>query len=253
MREEPPLDLDTPRHVDELFATTLRLFGRHSGLFLSLALLVVAPFVILVNGVWARGLTSGASPHPAASAATAAATVGGFVVPVLVTALHVAAVRELGAGRVPTVGDALRSAGPRFPTAIGVVLFYTLIVFAGLALLVVPGVWLAVGGYFGAQIAVTQGTGPFDAVMRSVELVRGRWWQTAGRLVVGQLALVVAFVPLGVALTAIHAGLPYIVLLTVARAVSLSLSALYGTLLYFSLLARKQQEQAQEQQPVAVA
>jgi hypothetical protein len=250
MRQEPPLDLDAPRDVGELLATTVRLFGRHSGLFLSLALLVVAPFVILVNGVWDRGLTSsGSLDHPGAGVAIAAAA-GSFVVPVLVTALHVAAVRELGAGRVPTVGEALRGAGPRLPAAVGVVLCYALIVFVGLLLLVVPGVWLAVGGYFGAQIAVMERAGPFDAVMRSVELVRGRWWHTAGTLAAGQLAVVVVFLPLGVVAGEVHAGVAYIVLLTVARALSLSLSALFGTLLYFSLRARRR---AREREPVAVA
>ena len=69
------LDLDAPRDLRELAAMTLRLFGRHSGLFLSVTLLVVAPVVILLDGVWGRGLVEGShlrarNAHPPALVAS---------------------------------------------------------------------------------------------------------------------------------------------------------------------------------------
>lgn len=239
-----PLDLDAPRGVGELLATTLRLFGRHSGLFLSMTLLVVAPVTILVNGVWERGLTSGRALDRVSLAAGLFAIVATFAMPVLVTALHVVAVRELGSGRVPVVGEALRSAGPRFPAALGAVLVYGIAVSVGFLLLVVPGVWLLVRGFCAAQVAVIEEEAPLRSLGRSAALVRGRWWSTAGTLLAGWLVWTVAFLPIDLAIRTLGPGVAYVVLLTVSTALRLSLSALFGTLLYFSLRARERESRA---------
>ena len=233
----PPLDLDVPRGPVALVRTTLATFGRHSGLFLSVTLLVVAPVTILVTGVWQSGLVPGAHRTPATAAAGFAEGAIGFAMPVLVTALHVVVVRELGDGRVPGVGAALRAAAPRFPAAVGAVLVYSVLGIVGFVLLVVPGVWFLVAGYFGAQIAVLERARPFQAVMDSVSFVRGRWWRTAGALLLGWVVWTVTFAPIELAIRTIDGGLAYVVLLTLARALELSLSALFGTLLYFSLRA----------------
>jgi len=248
MREESPLDLDVPRDVGALFTTTLRLFGRHSGLFLSLTLLVVAPFTILVNGVWERGLTTGTRVSHL-SLATALVTIAvTFAMPVLVTALHAAAVRELGDGRVPSAGRALRIAGPRFLAAVAAVVGYSVMVFVGTLLLVVPGIWFLVRGFCAAQVVVIERVAPFEALDRSADLVSGRWWRTAGTLLVGWLVWTIAFTPVDLAIKTLHPGVLYISLLTVSSAIELSLSALFGTLLYFSLRARDR-----EQSPLVAA
>jgi hypothetical protein len=233
---EAPLELDAPRGPRELLLTTAALFGRHSGLFLSVTLLVVAPAVILVDGVWGRALVDG--PDAASDAALAASTVMTLLLPVLVTALHVMIVRQLGDGHVPTLGAALRSAAPRFPAAVGATLLYMALFLMGCCVLFIPGIWVLVLGYFGAQAAVLERLGPFEAFMRSAELVRGRWWRTAGMLALGWLVLAVVFRPLDQAVAAIHPGVAYVSLLTLVRALDLSLSALFGTLLYFALRAR---------------
>ncbi len=252
MPEVPSLDLDVPRSPGELLHTTVALFGRHAGLFLSITLLIVAPVTILVNGVWEGGLTAGArfgqGDFAAQIPVLLAAVVGTFAMPVLVTALHAAVVRTLGEGRVPGVSEALRSAAPRFPSAVGAVLWYSIMVSGGLLLLVVPGVWTLIAGYFAAQIAVLERESPFDAVLRSFALVRGRWWRTAGTLLVGWAVWKLAFLPVDVAIRRVHHGVLYISLLTLATGLRLSLSALFGTLLYFSLRAREN-----EQEPSLVA
>jgi hypothetical protein len=241
MPEAPPLDLEAPRGLGELLATTLRLFGRHSGLFLSITLLVVAPVTVLVDGVWEHGLTTGRGLQTLSIAATLAAMIATFSMPVLVTALHAAVVRTMGEGRVPGVGEALGSAAPRFPAAVGAVLWYSIMSLVGFLLLVVPGIWTLVAGYFAAQIAVLERESPFDSVLRSIRFVRGHWWPTAGTLLVGWLATTAGFTPAGLAIRGLRPGVAYIVLLTLSRALALSLSALFGTLLYFSLRAREVQ------------
>lgn len=239
MPSESQLDLDVPRDAGGLIATTLVVFRRHALLLLLVTLLIVAPVVILVDGVWAGRLADGGAADVAAAPAIATGLLL-FLMPVLVTALHVAIVRDLGEGRVPTVAQALRSAAPRFPRAIAAFVVYALLCAGGTFLLIVPGIWVFVAGYFATQAAVMERREPFDAFRRSSELVEGRWWSTAGTLVLGWVVLNVAFIPVGRAIDAIDVGAIYIALYTLAQVLTLSLTALFGTLMYFSLRAPKE-------------
>lgn len=239
MQEGRHLNLDAHRDAGDLIATTLVLFARHALLFLSVTLLVVAPLVVLVTGVWAGGFADGAGADVGTAPAIAAGLLL-FLLPVLVTALHVAIVQDLGEGRVPTVSAALRSAAPRFPHAIAAFVVYALLGIGGTMLLIVPGIWVFVAGYFATQAAVMERRRPFDAFRRSSELVDDRWWRTAGTLVLGWVLLSSASYPAGRAIAAIDSGALYIALYTLLQVVTLSLSALFGTLLYFSLRARKE-------------
>lgn len=239
MHDGPRLDLDAHRDAGDLIGTTLTVFARHALLFLSVTLLAVAPLVVLVTGVWAGGFADGGGADPATAPAIAAGVLL-FVLPVLVTALHVAIVRDLGEGRIPTVGQALRAAAPRFPLAIAAVVLYTGLFFGGLLLLIVPGIWVFVAGYFATQVAVMERCGPFRAFRRSSELVDDRWWRTAGTLTLGWILLSLASYPAGRAIDAIDSGVLYVALYVLLQVLTLSLTALFGTLLYFSLRAQKE-------------
>jgi hypothetical protein len=65
------------------------------------------------------------------------------------------------------------------------------------------------------------------------------WWRTAGTLLLGWILVTVASFPAGLAIDAVDSGVLYIALYTLLQ-VTLSLSALFGTLLYFSLRAQKE-------------
>ncbi|MBS1868834.1 MAG: hypothetical protein JSS99_04150 [Actinobacteria bacterium] len=234
MQEAPEIDLDAHRDAGDLIATTLVLFARHAALFLSVTLVIVAPVMVLVTGVWGGRLAGGsAADMPVAAAAVTAALA--FVMPVLVTALHVTIVRDLGAGRVPTVAEA-----PRFPLALAAVVVYTILVLGGAILLIVPGIWVFIAGYFATQTAVMERCGPLAAFRRSSHLVEGRWWRTAGTLLLGWVLLTIASYLPGRAIDAIPSGVLYIALYILLQVLTLSLTALFGTLLYFSLQARNE-------------
>ncbi len=239
-QDHQPLDLSRPRPVGELLSTALSLFVRHAGLFLSLTLLVVAPVVVFVDGVWGGALVDGPDYSPSRAAGAVSILLSAFAVPSLVTALHAVIVRDLGSRRdVPTAGRALREAAPRVPAALGAVLMSSIAIAIGFVLLIVPGVFLLVRWYFAAQAAVIDGTSPSASLNRSTGLVQGRWWETFGALLLG----VVIFG--GAATIAIEvAGLveepvAFVALMAVIQAVGLSLSALFGTLLFFTLRARR--------------
>lgn len=232
------IDLRQPRDPSALVGATLRLFGRHAPLFLAVTALVVAPVVLLVDGVWGREFAAGPDAVPSPGAAVVSGVLQAVVVPSLVTALHVRIVQALGRGEVPRPGAALRSAVTVLPAAAGAVLLYTLVTGVGFLLLIVPGVWLSVRLYFGAQAAVVDGVGPVGALRASAQLVDGRWWPTAGRLLLAGIVFAAMLVPLGVLAALVEDGVAFTLLDLLLQTVEASLTALFGTLAFFDLRAR---------------
>ncbi|HEX7299766.1 MAG TPA: hypothetical protein VF257_12240 [Solirubrobacteraceae bacterium] len=232
------VDLDRHRTLGELVGLTFELFGRHLATFLSLTLLVVAPIVIVVDGVWGGALAHGGDAHPPSAAGLASTALGVFIIPPLVTALHVVAVQGLARGEEPTVAGAVRGAAPRLVAAVAAVALYGLVVAVGLVLLVAPGVWLGVRCYFAAQAAVVDRLGPVEALTRSAEVVKPRWWRTFGVLIVFALITAVPGAIVGAILREIHNGALYTAGYVVLEAVLLSLTAIFGTLLFFDSRAR---------------
>jgi hypothetical protein len=237
-----PLDLTRPRTLGELISETFALFGRHSGVFLTATLIVVTPVTLLVEGVWGRALAEGPGADAAPAVSGVAAALNALVVLPLVTAVHVIVVQAAARGEGMDVGDALRAAAARLGPAVGTVLIYSLAAFAGTLLLVVPGIWIAIRWYFGVQAVVVDGLPPLRALSRSAELVRGAWWRTFGCVV----AMVLLALVLASVMTAVVAAFDsppiYVTGLILAQAVTLSLTATFGTLLFFDLRARRRPE-----------
>jgi len=238
-QSNPPLDLSRPRSVGELLSTAVQLFTHHASLFLSVTLLVVAPVVIFVEGVWGGALREGPDYSPSAAAAAVSALLTTFAIPSLVTALHAVIVRDLGSrGEIPTAGRALREAAPRMLAALGAVVASSIGIAIGFVCLIVPGIWLMVRWYFGAQAAVLDGTSPGVSLDRSSELVKGRWWETFRALLLSIVVFGFAGLIASTIVRVVEQPVVFVVLLTLVQAVALSISALFGTLLFFTLRAR---------------
>ena len=232
------LDLDQPRTLGELISLTFTLFGRHLAVFLSLTLLVVAPIELLVDGVWGGFLADRGARSGPVAAAIVSALASIVVIPPLVTALHVVVVQGLARGEEPAVGSALSAAAARLLPAIGAVTVYALGVAVGLVILIVPGIYLAVRWYFAAQAAVVDGLAPASALERSGKLVDGTWWRVFGVLLLFSL-ITGTFGAVGRALIdRIDSGALFITAWIVLQTVTLSLGAIFGTLLFFDLRAR---------------
>jgi hypothetical protein len=85
-----------------------------------------------------------------------------------------------------------------------------------------------------------EGRTPIVALRRSGELVEGRWWATFGRVLLAVLAFgIVALVGQLVAV-ATGSGALFVSLLAITQAVAVSLSAIFASLLFFDLRARKE-------------
>jgi hypothetical protein len=232
------LDLDRQRTLGELIGLTFELFGRHLATFLTLTLIVVAPIVIAVDGGWGGGLADGGDADPSTAAGGVSLALGVIVIPPLVTALHVAVVQGLARGEEPTVGAALRTAAPRLAAAVGAVALYSIAVAFGLVLLIVPGVWLGVRWYFGAQAAVVDRLGAAHALRRSAQVVERRWWRTFGVLLAFGLLTGIMGTAVGAIVREIDNGAIYTASTVLLQAVFLSLTAIFGTLLFFDSRAR---------------
>jgi hypothetical protein len=232
------LDLEEHRNLGELIGLTFTLFGRHLAVFLSLTLLVVAPIEILVDGVWGGFLADGGDTSAPTAATTVSVLASIVVIPPLVTALHVVVVQGLARGEEPEVGRALSAAAARLLPAVGAVALYTIGVGFGLIALIVPGIYLAVRWYFAAQAAVVDGLRPAEALRRSGELVEGRWWRVLGVLIVFNLITSAFGVVGGALVRRIDSGALYMTGWILLQTVTLSLTAIFGTLLFFDLRAR---------------
>jgi hypothetical protein len=236
------LDLDRSRGVGVLLRDAFATWLRHLPVFLVMALLVVVPITGLVDGLWTKSLDAdGGNDDFSFAPAAASLLLQALVVPALVTAMHVAAVVDLGAGRRPAIARSLRVAVRTFPTVVATLLLWVLGFFVGSLFLVVPGVYVYVVFFFGPQAAVVDRVDSGVALSRSAAAVRGHWWRT--------FVIVVALFPLTYAIARLCWALAGVIApdtdaASIAtglavQALVLSFTALVTTLLFFDLRARK--------------
>jgi hypothetical protein len=118
---------------------------------------------------------------------------------------------------------------------------------AGIALgfvaLIVPGIYLAVRWYFVPQSVVIEGARGQQALARSGLLVTGFWWRTFGLILLANVAIAIPGFLLLTPFTAVAESTDRAVWALVGSAVTTSVTtpfvALYSTLLYYDLLARR--------------
>jgi hypothetical protein len=236
------LDLHRPRELGELVSQSLRLYTQNFSLFFTPAVVVVAPYVLVVDGIWGRELADGANAHGPRGAMTLSIALSLLVAQPLITALNVRIVQAMGEGRVPALGDAVRAALPMFLPAAFVVLLFSIGVGIAFLALIFPGIYLAVRWYFGPQAVVADGLRGPEALRRSSELVQDQWWSTFGRLFVISLVGLLVGIVVGGLLGAIGdaAGSPalYVAGQVLSQAAATSFGGLAGTLLFFDRRAR---------------
>lgn len=234
------LDLDRRRDVGAIIGDALALFFAHAGVFFTATLIVVAPVTIVVGGVLGEQFADGVDARPPAGVQGLSLLLSSFVVPTIVTALHVRAVQGLAEGIEPTIAGILRQALELVPVVLPVVVLYTLGIALGFVLLIVPGVYLAIRWYFNAQAVVVDGKRGREALQLSGGLVEGSWWRVFGTLLLlGLAASVIGYVIgglLGLVLRVLtDSGAFYVAVQTIGQSIALSISALGGTLLFFDL------------------
>jgi len=92
--------------------------------------------------------------------------------------------------RSMTVMGAYKSAMAFFWSYLGLTIVTGVILFIGFLLLIIPGIILSVWFAFSTFVLVLEKSSITDALRRSREYVRGRWWGVFGRLIAMSLVLV---------------------------------------------------------------
>ncbi|MEJ7790119.1 MAG: hypothetical protein WKF29_09580 [Thermoleophilaceae bacterium] len=243
MSSGPRLDLGHPRDLAELLRDALTCFFRYPGTLLLVGLAIVAPVEIIVSGVGLGQLSAPYQDTASRTAGLVSAATGFFVTAPLLTAAVVHLLAQAAAGEQPRAGSSLQAALDAFPRVFAAVLLAGAGVLLGLALLVVPGVYLFVRWYFVSQAVVIESETPVGALRHSSEVVESFWFRTAGIVLLANLlvALVVVVVLIPVEAIAQAADREAVSLAgTIAvETVTVPYVAVLSTLLYHDLRARR--------------
>jgi hypothetical protein len=224
-----------------------RLWHRHVGAFVPVAIVVVAPLVLI--GELLNGLLDG---HEVG--AIAVSTLFGIGAAALAEALSAGISEELlrtgseHPGRRPTVREAARRVSLWRLTILAIVVGVA--VGAGSAIGVLPGLalfaWLAIA----CTSAMVERHGVIDSLRASVRLVRGRYWSVAALTTTAAVVLGVAE-GIGVGLHAIHPPLwATIVVEVVVETVAISLTAAIILVVFWALMAGPRGHQPSDAPPI---
>jgi hypothetical protein len=237
------LQLRQARDVSALFRDALAVFGRHALMFILLSAAVVVPAELIVEGVGMDMLTGRYDSSPTLAEAAIPTVVEFLVVTPIIAAICIHALHRIAAGERPSARRVLVAGFEAFTPLFAAVALAAIGIAAGLLVLIVPGVYLAVRWYFVPQtVVIEEARGP-EALSRSSLLVTGFWWRTFGLVVLANVAVAVPGFILLRPFTAIAESTGDAVWAMVGSAVATSVTApliaLFSTLMYYDLRTRK--------------
>jgi hypothetical protein len=237
------LQLRKRREVGGLFWDSLRVFFGHFWLFVLLSAAVVIPVEVVVEGIGLEMLTGRFDESPPLAEAIVPTVVGFLVMTPIITAICIHALDAIAAGKRPSAGQVLVAGFEAFTPLFGAVVLAAIGIALGFLALIVPGIFLAVRWYFVPQAVVIDGARGPAALTRSSKVVEGLWWRTFGLVVLANLAVALPGVLLLAPFDAVAASSDQAVWRLVGTILTTSVTtpfvALYSTLLYYDLLARR--------------
>ena len=237
------LELRRTREVGALFRDALALFGRHAWLFVTLSAAVVVPAELIVEGIGLERLTSSYDSSPSVAEAAIPTVVEFLVVTPIIVAICIHALHSIADGRRPSPGTVLVAGFEAFTPLFAAVVLAAAGIALGFLALLLPGVYLAIRWYFVPQAVVIDGARGPAALSRSTQLVEGLWWRTFGLVVLANVAIAIPGFILLAPFAAIAESTDRAVWALVGSAVVTSITApfvaIYSTLLYYDMRARK--------------
>jgi len=242
------LELRRKRDLGRILDDSFAVYRANFGTLALIAAAVVVPVYLLVYGVGLGWLWSGYDARASGTElelGDAAEQVAGLaaqllVVTPLVTAMTVHVVRTAAEDRRASARDAIAVGLDLFPKLLLAIALVGLGVFGGFMLLIVPGVILAVRWMVVSQVVVVEGRGGSEALRRSFDLTRGRFW--ASFLVLFVLSLLagvlsaIVLAPLEYAAEEADTMALSLLGQVIGSVLTLPLVAVAYTLLYFSLI-----------------
>lgn len=236
------IELERPRDTGALLRDTFSVYRRHFWTFLAIGAIVVVPAELIVSGVGLEQLSSGYNATPKFAEAAIPGAVSFVVVAPLITAICVFALRSVAAGNSPRARESLVKGFELFTPLFFAVVLAALGIALGL-ILIVPGIYLFVRWYFVPQVVVLEGARGSGALRASGRVIQGAWWRSFALIllvnVVALLAALVLAAPFSAAAESSDRAVWSMIGQMLAGAITQPFGALYSTLLYFDLLARR--------------
>jgi hypothetical protein len=237
------IQLQRPRDITALFGDSLRVFFRHAFVFIALSAAVIVPVHLVVLGIGLEQFTADYDETPSIAEAAVPTAVGFLVVVPLITAICIHALSAVAQGGRPSAGQSFVAGFEAFTPLFFAILLAAVGIALGLLALIVPGIYLAVRWFFVPQAVVLEGARGTDALARSSAVVQGFWWRTFGLVIVVNLAAALPGVVLSAPFSALASATDRAVWSMVgticAESVTTPFLALFATLLYYDLRARR--------------
>lgn len=221
-----------PRSATEILDTSFRFYRAHFGDLLVLcALLLVPP--VLVTAI---------SPEPVQAVVQ---VVGNLMFLVCQGAIAVLVAAALERDQSLSAGDVLRTLGGRTGSVIAVSIMAGILIGFGTLLLVIPGLLIAVWTAVATPVAAIEGLKNSNALKRSRDLTRGRFWHVLGTMLLAWVLVIVLMFGLVITLGLVLGmfGLPDRITQMLAGLVMVPLFPLVGvatSLLYYDLRVRSE-------------
>ncbi len=239
-------DLAKERGIGDLLGDAFNLYFRNFPTFFAIALAFVLPVQLIVSGIGLEEITSGYRDSDNAAELLIPTGVSYLVVAPLIVAATIHVLQRLAEGERPHAGRSIQAALDVFARVFVAVLFASLVISAGLIVLILPGLYLAVRLFYVAQSVVIDDARGAEALRGSWRISKGFWWRTLGVIV---LANVIAFLPASLIVMPLQAladsadrqaiSLAGMIL---TETLTAPFVALVSTLLFFDLRARRSAE-----------
>jgi hypothetical protein len=208
-----------PRGVGEILDAAINLYVGHARTLMGLAAVVVVPLQILAaivllstipsgsdvpsGGAGAFSTTSQTTDTAAALGARVTLEIAQLLVGALVTAACVKAVSDIYLDQPTSIGGSLRFALRRLFSVVWLQIVMTIGLILGFVALIIPGIYLYAAWSVAVPGLLIERRGAFRALGRSRRLVKGRWWPTAGVILVATIMVGIVAGILGALLGAI--------------------------------------------------
>jgi hypothetical protein len=237
------LDLAKQRGIWELLGDALGIYFRNFATFFAIALAVVLPVQLIVSGVGLEELTSSYRETDNTAELLIPTIVSYLVVAPLIAAATIHLLQRLADGERPHAGRSIQAGLDVFAPVFIAVLLAGLGTAVGLALLILPGIYVAVRWYFVPQSVVIDGARTAEALRGSWRLTDGFWLRT---FTVVLLANVVAYFPASLIVLPLQAlaesadrQAVSLVGMILAGTLTAPFIALVSTLLFYDIRARR--------------
>jgi hypothetical protein len=247
-----------PLGIGEMLDAGIKIYRNRFATMLKAVAVVIVPVqvlsVLITLSLPDTSTTAGATTTSSDSEwAAVAALLLIFVINIVSSALAEAAclkaVSDTYLGTETDWRASLRFGFRRLGSLLWLTLIHGVIVLVGFVACIVPGVWLYVAWSVAVPVLLIEGTRGFGALGRSFNLVRRRWWPTAGILLLANLLATAVAAGIGLlALPLLFAGrdnefvydLANGVFGAVASVLTIPFVAAVVTVIYFDLRVRKE-------------